>query len=575
MLLYGHPSPSTSYTTIRVDGNDAAFGDYNGVITQAPTNGTTSSVSSWRYRDISVAQTLSFVTNPYTSRPDVVRISYRLTNTNTTGSHLVGVRIMLDTKLGDNDYAPFRIPGVGEVTYEREYTKAAHTTPQYWQAFDSLTSPTVTSQGTLIGNAATEPSKTQFTNWGRVYNTMWNYNITPASGNGDSAVSLIWNEVTLAHGQSVEYVTYYGIGSMTGSSNADIALTVSGPATLSVLNNAYSPNPFTVVAYVENKKVTDLTNVRMDLTLPAGLSNITPSTQYISTIAAGQAGQVSWSVRAAVQSSAKSLMYRVNASGSQITAPGVGVTRSILLPALTQKDKIGIFRNGLWQLDYNGNGIWNGSTADRQYTFGATGDRAVAGDWSTAGKTAIGYQRYGSSWYLDYNGNGIWNGTTIDRLYTFGVDDTPVAGDWNGNGKSEIGIFRSGIWYLDYNGNGKWDGTVTDRKYVFGTTGDRPVVGKWNGGAVSEIGIFRGNGLWQLDYNGNGLWNGTVIDRQYTFGMTGDRPVAGNWNTDPKSEIGIFRGNGLWQLDYNGNGIWNSTTIDRAGTCSAQPATSR
>ena len=43
----------------------------------------------------------------------------------------------------------------------------------------------------------------------------------------------------------------------------------------------------------------------------------------------------------------------MNASGSQIAAPGVGVTRSILLPALTRTDKIGIFRNGLWQLDFN------------------------------------------------------------------------------------------------------------------------------------------------------------------------------------------------------------------------------
>ncbi len=571
-LLFGHgSSPWSSVTTIRVDGYNAIYGDYVGTVTQAPTNGTTSSSSAWKYKDVSVTQTLSFVTNPYTGRADVMKIDYLVRNANATASRLVGVRCMLDTELGSNDGAPFRVPGVGAVEYERQYNKSSHNTPQYWQAFDSLTSPTVTAQGTLIGNAATEPSVTQFAAWPNVYSStsgeaeLWNYVIDPANEvTGDSAVTMTWNEVTLLPGQQVEYTTYYGIGSMTGASNADIALTASGPSQLTVSAGAYSPNPFTIVAYVENKKATPLTNVKMDLTLPAGLANVTPRTLYIASIPAGDTGEVSWQVRAASQPAQTILKYYVNASGAQITAPGVGVNRTILIPALSQPDKIGIFRSGTWQLDTNGNGAWNGAATDRQYTgFGSSIDKAVAGDWSGSGKTAIGYQRYGSAWYLDYNANGKWNGSVIDRLFQFGVDDIPVAGDWNGNGKTEIGIFRSGVWYLDYNGNGQWDGTTTDRKYTFGMAGDKPVAGRWNAASTaSRIGVFRGNGIWMLDYNGNGIWNSTPQDRQYTFGMTGDKPVVGRWNGSVISQLGIFRGNGTWQLDSNGNGVWNGAATD-------------
>jgi hypothetical protein len=145
--------------------------------------------------------------------------------------------------------------------------------------------------------------------------------------------------------------------------------------------------------------------------------------------------------------------------------------------------KIGIFRNGAWYLDYNGNGWWDGPVTDRLYpAFGTSGDQPVAGNWSGDGITEIGVFRNGA-WYLDYNGNGWWDGPVTDRLYpAFGMSgDLPVAGDWNNDGITEIGVFRNGVWYLDYSGNGWWDGPVTDRKYpAFGTSGDKPVAGNWS-----------------------------------------------------------------------------------------------
>jgi hypothetical protein len=97
----------------------------------------------------------------------------------------------------------------------------------------------------------------------------------------------------------------------------------------------------------------------------------------------------------------------------------------------------------------------------------------------TANPDKIGIYQNGV-WYLDYNGNGVWD-TGIDKVYTFGVAGwTSVVGDWNGDATgTKIGIYKDGVWYLDYNGNGVWD-TGTDKVYTFGVAGWTSVVGKWS-----------------------------------------------------------------------------------------------
>ena len=71
------------------------------------------------------------------------------------------------------------------------------------------------------------------------------------------------------------------------------------------------------------------------------------------------------------------------------------------------------------------------------------GDIPVVGDWNGDGKTKIGVFRNGS-WYLDANGNNTWE-PGVDAAISFGMaGDIPVVGDWNGNGKTKIGVFRNG-----------------------------------------------------------------------------------------------------------------------------------
>jgi len=79
------------------------------------------------------------------------------------------------------------------------------------------------------------------------------------------------------------------------------------------------------------------------------------------------------------------------------------------------KDKIGVYRKGQWVLDLNGNGVWDGCEVDAciEAFGGSKEDIPVIGDWNGDGKDKIGVYRKGL-WFLDLNGNGGWDGCEVD-----------------------------------------------------------------------------------------------------------------------------------------------------------------
>ncbi len=229
---------------------------------------------------------------------------------------------------------------------------------------------------------------------------------------------------------------------------------------------------------------------------------------------------------------------------------GAGWTPVIGDWASDGKSKGGVYKDGNWYLDYNGNGIWD--AGDRNYGLGGVNWTAVTGDWNGAGSDKIGAYKDGA-WYLDYDGSGTW--TASDKNFAFGgAGWTPVVGKWTSDGKSKVGVYNDGVYYIDYSGD--WAFGAGDKTVIYGTTGSTAVIGDWNANGLTEVGTQTGSN-WQLDYDGLGALNAST--KSYTFGAAGWNPVIGDWNGDGKDKIGIYQ-DGAWYLDYNGNGVWEGGT---------------
>ncbi|MDR0611232.1 MAG: hypothetical protein LBG58_14065, partial [Planctomycetaceae bacterium] len=125
---------------------------------------------------------------------------------------------------------------------------------------------------------------------------------------------------------------------------------------------------------------------------------------------------------------------------------------------------------------------------DHVFQYGAEGDQAFSGDFSGDGVTKIGIYRNGK-WFIDYNGNGQWDNEDIyidNADYHLGAVGVPVVGDFSGDGIDKIGLFIDGVWHLDTAGDFKFD-----TKIEFGEAGDYPVVGDFDGDGISQLAVYR------------------------------------------------------------------------------------
>lgn len=261
-LMFGHGGGGfTSFTSARIirDGAQQDFPLLRRSGSQ-PEVGPDVATMRWQAADVDITQELAPALNPYTDRADTMKITVSATN-NGTGSAQVGIRVMLDTMIGGNDRAPFFVPGTGNFDVETEY--AADQMPAYWKAFEAPDySPTsLKGQGILTGFGATPPDRFVIARWPHIKDTVWDYEITEGENVGDSAVALYWFPVELAVGESVTWVTYYGLAGMGG-----------GSAWFDAPVNITSPAPeFAATFWVSNLSDADFTGGEAVLTLPPGL----------------------------------------------------------------------------------------------------------------------------------------------------------------------------------------------------------------------------------------------------------------------------------------------------------------
>ena len=238
------------------------------------------------------------------------------------------------------------------------------------------------------------------------------------------------------------------------------------------------------------------------------------------------------------------------------------------------KTRMGVFIDGEWFIDMNGNGVWD--EGDLYCKLGGPGDKPIVGDWDGDGKDDIGV--FGPTWSGDaralprepglpkphnppsgakknhppqpedaagertmkLTSRGKLRADVIDHVFQFGHQgDIPVVGDWTGSGVKTIGVFHDGTWFLDTNGDGHFG--PEDVMAHFGQKGDIPVVGDWDNSGRDSIGVFR-NGKWILDKNHN--FEQDPGDDVRELGAASDTPVVGDWSGSGHAELGVYH-NGM------------------------------
>ncbi len=160
---------------------------------------------------------------------------------------------------------------------------------------------------------------------------------------------------------------------------------------------------------------------------------------------------------------------------------------------------VGVFRDGQWFIDVNGNGVWDEGDlwAKLRLPRRQAGRRRLGrrrqgrhrhlrpglGRRSAAHRPRAGFARFveqalrhakerAAAAKPGHDGQagveadlaGPTRADLIDHVFHYGTPrDVPLVGDWNGDGTDTIAVFRDGWWYLDVDGDGKWSDTGTTR----------------------------------------------------------------------------------------------------------------
>ena len=247
----------------------------------------------------------------------------------------------------------------------------------------------------------------------------------------------------------------------------------------------------------------------------------------------------------------------------EATEPGAGQGCATLPAAAAE---LGVW-SGTWQIDANGNDVWDGAAGgDISAKFGKTkSDVPVPLDWDGDGSNELAIFKSGKNLQVDSNGNNRWDGKKVDTQIALGNGgDQAVVGDWNGDGRDDIGVLRNedGMFHLDTNGDRQLDGS--DARFAFDSfqAGDKAIAGDWNGDGTDEVGIFRAGNTFMLDSDGDRSWN-PALDTQSTVAVASARPAVADYDGDGRSEMAIYSVN-TFQVDTDHDGTLDSSRPFRA-----------
>ncbi len=330
-LVYGRPKPWTSYTTIRIDDENYVFGGSTerraggtakyGQVILPPTVKDGAIHSIYKINAMKVEQILTFARSSTTGLYDTARIKYRIKN-QSEQTRNVGLRMILDTMLGKNDGAPFRI---GDEAVTTDQLFLLNELPEFWQAFDSISTPHVTSQGTFIGSSVTAPDKVYLADWGSMADDAWSFDfntgeefIRKGEYEIDSAIALFWEQEKIEPGSEKTFITSYGLGGITIVPGL-ISLGVTSPAEVTFTKGN---NSFPVVAYIENTSEITAKKVKVKLDLPHGF-NSRNKIVNLGNMKPGAISQYIWHVKAESKNIPAKINYSVSVEATNTDSNSV------------------------------------------------------------------------------------------------------------------------------------------------------------------------------------------------------------------------------------------------------------
>ncbi len=283
------PDGKTNNTRVMVDGRSPILGDDEGETVEPWHTGPGDSmVIAWSFRDVVVRQSLRLVPGDVSGRLDTVRVAYHLKNEGTT-ARSVGLRVLLDTLIGDNDGVPFIVPGRDGIVTQPLAMRGAEV-PDFVR---SLERPVLSSPGVIVdlnlvpAEGEARPDEVLLSHWPGE-NAAWNYNRRNPFGT-DTAAGLYYSPAPLEPGRARTIGFSYGLGtiSSTATRNARLSLTAGGPIR--------SGSSFWLVALVDNPRP----GQTVKLTLPDGLTPRRPASTSQPVEGSGAYTQLSWLIEVA------------------------------------------------------------------------------------------------------------------------------------------------------------------------------------------------------------------------------------------------------------------------------------